>query len=238
MSAEARLVLRHDPSKVAALDRSRPLTIGQAADNRLSLPTTSGVAAHHAVVRFSQRHGWIVCDWSSGAAGTWLEGQRIRQCRPLADGDQIRLGNEGPVLVFQMASRPASAASPPRAPASPVERPRALAPPPLQVGGRQIPLDRVRSAQVRSRPRYPHSFSWWLLVCLGGLVLLPWPWLFWPLQIGALAAWFVLGSRKDHELIVTLEDGLAHRHGFANRITALGHRNGIRRAIGQDPASP
>jgi hypothetical protein len=277
MSAEARLVLRHDPSKVAPLDRARPLTIGQAGTNRLCLPTTAGVAPHHAVVRFSPRHGWIVCDWESGPAGTWLEGQRLRQCRPLGDGDEIQLGSEGPVLVFQLApaARPASAAAahsaqptpgaPVPAPAavpSPAVAPAAAVPPappaarprpavavpaprgpaapvparpglPITVAGRQIPLDRIRSAHVRSRPRYPHSFSWWLLACLGALVLLPWPWLFWPLEIGALAAWIVLGSRKEHELVVTLRDGMAHRHGFANRITALGHRNGIRKAIGQ-----
>jgi pSer/pThr/pTyr-binding forkhead associated (FHA) protein len=242
MSGDARLVLRNDPAKVARLDRSRPLTIGQATTNRLSLPSTSGVAPHHAVVRFSHRHGWIVCDWESGAAGTWLEGERLRQCRPLGDGDEIQLGSEGPVLVFQTSAAAAPRPAPPTA--APVQPPpprpapapapaRAQAHAPLTFTGRQIPLDRIRTAHVRSRPRYPHSFSWWLLLCLGGLVLLPWPLLFWPLQISALTGWILLGSRKDHELIVTLRDGMAHRHGFANRITALGHRNGIRKAIGQ-----
>ena len=96
----------------------------------------------------------------------------------------------------------------------------------------------ILSAELRSRPRHPHSFSWWLLVCLGALVLLPWPWLFWPLEVLALGAWVVFGSRKEHVLLVTLRDGMAHRHSFANRITALSHRNGIRRAIGQDPDGP
>jgi hypothetical protein len=66
-------------------------------------------------------------------------------------------------------------------------------------------------------------------------VLLPWPWLFWGLQIAALAGWIVLGSRKEHVLVVTLHDGMAVRHRFANRATALGHRNGIRKAIGVNP---
>ena len=101
------------------------------------------------------------------------------------------------------------------------------------LAGRSIPLDQIRSAHVRSRPLYPHSFSWWVLACLGGLVLLPFLWLFWILEIGLLVAWIVLGSRKEHELVITLRDGMAYRHLFHNRLTAIGHRNGIRKAIGQ-----
>ena len=97
MSGEACLVLRQDPSKVAALDRSQPLTIGKAANNRLCLPGFEAVAANHAVVRFSRSHGWLVCDWGS-PQGTLLEGRRFQQCRPLADGDEIQLGGQGPVL--------------------------------------------------------------------------------------------------------------------------------------------
>ena len=33
-----------------------------------------------------------------------------------------------------------------------------------------------------------------------------------------------------------LRDGRAIHHSFANRRTAMAHRNGIRQAIGQDPA--
>jgi hypothetical protein len=274
MSLQARLVLLSDASKVAPLHPSLPHTIGRAANNRLSMPTTEGVAPHHAVVRFSRSHGWLVCDWGS-PEGTWLEGQRIRHCRPLSDGDHIQLGPLGPVLVFQLqpvppagvgpadaaaaamapASIPAAAVAPPQMaapPAGPVPPGKAVARPasgpvgpasgrsgprqelgPLRLAGRQIPLEQVLSAHVQSRARYPHSFSWWVLISLGGLVLLPWPFLFWPLEIGALVAWILLGSRKEHLLIVTLRDGMAHRHSFANKITALSHRNGIRGAIGQ-----
>lgn len=270
MSPQARLVLLRDPSKVAPLDPARPHTIGRAANNLLSMPTTDGVAPHHAVVRFSRSHGWLVCDWGS-PEGTWLEGQRVRHCRPLADGDQIRLGQRGPVLVFQLQPAAAPAALPLAGGAGPAASPsvgsgagaapaasgpvaasasgvpvsagpvkgRASAaasrPPaaPLRFAGREIPLEQVRSAHVHSRARYPNSFSWWALISLGGLVLLPWPFLFWPLEIAALVAWILLGSRKEHVLIVTLRDGMAHRHSFANKITALSHRNGIRGAIGQ-----
>jgi hypothetical protein len=167
------------------------------------------------------------------------------------------------VLVFQLQPQPqppaqaaeSAAAAAPRGAASPAgprsgSAPPAAGPPsgrgraavparpagaPLAFAGRRIPLEQIRSAHVRSRARYPHSFSWWALISLGGLVLLPWPFLFWPLEIGALVAWILLGSRKDHVLIVTLRDGMAHRHSFANKITALSHRNGIRGAIGQSP---
>jgi hypothetical protein len=136
------------------------------------------------------------------------------------------------VAAAQASPRPETAAS----------RSGARQPPaPLRFAGREIPLEQVRSAHVRSRALYPHSFSWWALVSLGALVLLPWPFLFWPVEIGALVAWILLGSRKEHVLIVTLRDGMAHRHSFANKITALSHRNGIRGAIGQSlerPPSP
>jgi len=101
----------------------------------------------------------------------------------------------------------------------------------LDFHGRSLPIERIRSAYVRSRRRHPQAFSWWLLLALGGLLLLPFPWLFWPLQLGALAGWIVLGSRWEHLLEVTLQDGLAYRHRFDSLATALAHRNGIRRAM-------
>ncbi|MFM7733489.1 MAG: FHA domain-containing protein [Cyanobium sp.] len=222
-SAAARLVLRQDPSRTARLSRCTPLTIGRAEDNLLRMASMEAVAPHHAVVRFSRSHGWLVCDWGS-SEGTWLEGRRIRHCRPLSDGDEIQLGSRGPVLVFQLEAAPAPAAAVPP-PASPT----------LELAGRRLPLAQVRSAHVQSRAQYPQIFSWWVLIALGALVLLPWPWWFWGLQIAALAGWIVLGSRKEHVLVVTLHDGMAVRHRFANRVTALSHRDGIRKAIGQGP---
>ncbi len=287
MNAAAQLVLRQDPSKVAPLDPGTPLTIGRASNNKLCLASWQAVAPHHAVVRFSPDHGWLVCDWGS-PLGTYCRGRRVQRCQPLRDGDAIALGSEGPVLLFQ--HRPAGAPGPVSAspaplaaptPAAPVgsavalkatsasavpspaaPQPPSTAPPrpssgapgparrsqgsggpaaaqpidrraPLQIAGREVPLAAIRSADVQSRPRHPHSFSWWVLACLAGLVLLPWVWLFWPWQIGVLVAWILLGARKEHVLILTLRDGMAHRHRFANRATALAHRNGVRRAIGQ-----
>jgi hypothetical protein len=244
----ARLVLASDRRRVAPLDAAQPLTIGRASGNRLCLASTAGVSEHHAVVRHSRSNGWVVCDWQS-ADGTWLEGQRVQQCRPLGDGDEIRLGLHGPVLVFELvaaATSPAGATSPPtpRSSASPSPSTRAAGAQPtasvrggsasrIDFEGRSLEVANIRMAVVQSEPQHPHIFSWWLLLCLGGLLLLPFPLLFWPLQIGALAGWILLGSRKDHTLVVELRDGRALRHRFANRRTALAHRNGIRKAIGQ-----
>ncbi len=234
MSGDACLMLRQDPSKVAWLDRREPLTIGRAANNKLCLPAFDGVATNHAVVRFSRSHGWLVCDWGS-PQGTLLEGRRFQQCRPLADGDEIQLGGQGPVLVFRLSG----GTPPPNRPGSAdrAGQPRAAAPavPPatVEIGGRALVLAQVRSAFVRSQPRYPQIFSWWALFALGGLLLLPLPWLFWPWEIGALVLWLVLGSRKDHTLELTLRDGMAYRQNFVSKTTALAHRNGIRQAIGQ-----
>jgi hypothetical protein len=204
---------------VAPLDAATPLTIGKAKGNRLCLASSSGVSDHHAVVRHSRSHGWVVCDWQS-QDGTYLEGQQIHQCRPVADGDEIQLGRQGPVLVFQLtAPKPATRQAP-----SPTARS-------IDFEGCTLAVDQIRSAVVRSQPLYPHIFSWWLLLCLGGLLLLPFPLLFWPLEIAALVGWILLGSRKQHTLVVVLRDGQAMRHSFANRLTALAHRNGIRKAI-------
>ena len=231
MSApSARLVLARDRSKAAPLDPAQPLTIGRASGNRLCLASHGQVSDHHAVVRFSRSQGWLVCDWQS-RDGTFLEGQRVQHCRRLEDGDEIRLGPEGPLLLFELqvqapATPAAAAPKPVRAPTS------------VEVDGQSVAVATIRSAAVQSLPEHPHIFSWWLLLCLGGLLLLPFPLVFWPLQLTALAGWILLGSRKQHRLVLVLRDGRALRHNFANRRTALAHRNGIRKAIGQGPDAP
>ena len=223
MSApKARLVLASDRNKAAPLDPKQPLTIGKASGNRLCLTSQAGVSDHHAVVRFSPTQGWLVCEWQS-VDGTFHEGKRIQQCRRLEDGDEIRLGLQGPVLQFELITAPIAK------PAAPVSKP--ATPRRIDVDGETVELAEILSAGVQSLPRHPHVFSWWLLFCLGGLLLLPFPLIFWPLELGALAGWIVLGSRKDHSLVVVLRDGRALRHGFANRRTALAHRNGIRKVL-------
>lgn len=280
----AQLYLRDTPTKRVTLQPSQPLTIGQAGNNRLTLASLEGVSPHHAVVRFNASHGWMVCDWQS-SDGTYLEGERVRRCRPLNDGDEIRLGLRGPVLVFSLTATataaplaPAGAAtgsstgggetagesgsdgdaaatgaapgpraagasggsratSGPRSSGGATQRPGSP-PRSLDIDGITVPLNQIRSAVVLSEPLYPHIFSWWLLTSVGGLLLLPFPLMFWPLEVAALAGWILLGSRKSHTLLVVLHDGRAQRRQFANRVTALAHRNGIRKAIGQSLQQP
>ena len=241
----ARLVLASDRRKTAPLDPAQPLTIGRASGNRLCLASLSQVSDHHAVVRFSRSQGWLVCDWQS-RDGTFLEGQRVQHCRRLEDGDEIRLGPDGPVLLFELQVSAAAVVPPAAAPSAAPSSAPAQAPTPapvrpptsVEVDGQTVPVAMVRSAAVQSLPQHPHIFSWWLLLCLGGLLLLPFPLLFWPLQVVALGGWILLGSRKQHRLVLVLRDGRALRHSFANRRTALAHRNGIRKAIGQGADAP
>jgi len=228
----AKLVLRNEPSKTAVLSTEQPLTIGRASTNLLCMPKAGGVADHHAVVRWSNGNGWLICDWGS-QEGTFLEGHRISQCRQLNDGDEISLGQSGPVLIFQLdRSTPKSIRKSTRKP-SPEAAQKVSNSGQLEFGRQLIRMDQIQSVQMLSRPRYPSSFSWWALISLGSLVLLPWPLLFWTLELSALSSWIVLASRKDHVLMVTLRDGMAYRHGFNSKVTALAHRNGIRKAIGQ-----
>ena len=138
---------------------------------------------------------------------------------------------EGPLLLFELQVQA------PATPAAAAPRP-VRAPTSVEVDGQSVAVATIRSAAVQSLPEHPHIFSWWLLLCLGGLLLLPFPLLFWPLQLTALAGWILLGSRKQHRLVLVLRDGRALRHNFANRRTALAHRNGIRKAIGQGPDAP
>ncbi|MEB3307856.1 MAG: FHA domain-containing protein [Cyanobacteriota bacterium] len=230
MSTVAQLRLRDDPLKRVVLQSAHPLTIGRATNNRLALPSQQAVSDHHAVVRFSKGHGWVVCDWKS-RDGTYLEGEQIRRCRPLHAGDEIRLGKRGPVLVFLVDSpsqeQPAGALPSVRG-----------GPGCVDIGGEEVRFRQIHSATVRSEPHHPHIFSWWLLLSLAGLMLLPFPLLFWPLELAALGLWLLLGSRRSHTLLVVLKDGRALRRSFDNRATALAHRNGIRRAISQSDGPP
>jgi hypothetical protein len=292
MEAVARLVWLDRSAAAVSLDRSIPLTIGRDPANRLCLAQEAGLSRHHAELRpGAAPQQWLLCDLGS-SNGTYLEGERLSGCRPLAHGDRIQLGRRGPMLRFLQggtpdptssqpaplapqaaaAPRPARAsatAPPPSAPlptaaagagAQPPEAPlptgsRPLSParvspasvvpsqgrpqPPsagtITVADRAIRLDQIGAVEVRSEALHPHVFSWWVLACLGGLLLLPFPVIFWPWQAAALAVALLLGRRQEHILLLTLKDGRVHRHRFADRATALAHRRGVRRALGQDP---
>jgi len=254
MSTAPRLVRLGSAAVPIQLDPQTPLTIGRDPGNGLSLPQERGLSRRHAEVRLEGGSArWLVCDLGS-SNGTFLGGERLVGCQPLADGDQIRLGRQGPVLVFQSqpvatgsglakeGKRPAPAklAPPaeetPPAPAPPAAVPAAPAATlegSITVGELSIPLAQIRAVSLRREPRHPHSFSWWVLACLSGLLLLPFRPLFLLVEITALVVWIALGRQEEHILTLTLRDGLAHRHGFRDPHTALAHRNGIRRALGQ-----
>lgn len=308
MAPGARLVWLDRSAAPVPLEGAIPLTIGRDPANRLCLAAEAGLSRHHAELRPTGEGRWLVCDLGS-SNGTYVEGERLSGCRPLAPGDRIRLGRRGPLLQFLVgvapepvapqpdpfpsgaASPPGSARHPapgalpvdqvspptarqsaarPSAPVAPAPVPLRSAPPtagglPVQppapargrpvppagtvpapapsnpavlagsitVAGRAIPLEQIRGVEVRSQARHPHVFSWWVPACLGGLLLLPFPLLFWPWQAMALVVAILLGRRREHTLILTLRDGRAHRHVFADRPAALAHGQGVRRALGQ-----
>jgi hypothetical protein len=229
----ARLILRQDPGRAEPLDPRRPLAIGRDPANGFCLPEAPSLSRRHAEIHHdAAAGGWRIRDLGS-ANGTFVGRERVGKAgRLLADGDAIRLGRRGPELLFQLEAEPATVAPPAAQQSAVVPAPAERH---VEIGGEKVPLERIRSVTLRSRPRHPHMFSWWVLVSLAGLLLLPFPLLFWPLQAGALAVVLVFGLRREHTLVVVLQDGRARRRRFANRLTALSHCNGLRRAIGQSP---
>jgi len=151
----------------------------------------------------------------------------------------------GSASVDPSPPHPARPLPPARGRPAPIARPAPLPDPPnpallagsITVAGRAIPLEQIRGVEVHSQALHPPVFSWWVLACLGGLLLLPFPLLFWPWQAVALVVAILVGRRREHTLILTLRDGRAHRHVFADRPAALAHGQGVRRALGQ-VASP
>ncbi|XGW00408.1 MAG: PrsW family glutamic-type intramembrane protease [Leptolyngbya sp. BL-A-14] len=68
---------------------------------------------------------WQVCDLSS-ANGTFVNGERLKDCRVLRAGDRITLGQNGPEFIFECQLSPRStppATSRPAAPATPTAPP-------------------------------------------------------------------------------------------------------------------
>jgi putative peptide zinc metalloprotease protein len=80
-----------DDTRVPLLER---LTIGRAPDNTVQLSDPS-VSRHHARITPARdsEHAPVLEDAAS-SYGTWLDGRRIEEGRPLRDGSQIRIGDE------------------------------------------------------------------------------------------------------------------------------------------------
>jgi pSer/pThr/pTyr-binding forkhead associated (FHA) protein len=268
MSEAASLVRLGLADQPIRLDPHRPLTIGRDPSCGLALPEERGLSRRHAELRRQADGSWLLCDLGS-SNGTWIGEERLEGCRPLREGDMIRLGRQGPALVFRASmagSGPGpghplpsrSQADTPAAAAARSSSPPPQSPPPaavpmgsglsgsvrpagvrtagpsgtITVAGRPVPLDQIEDVSLRRQARHPHSFSWWVLACLSGLLLLPFRVVFVVVEVVALVLWLGPGSRQDHLLSLTLRDGMALRHRFQDRATAEAHLQGIRRALG------
>lgn len=77
-----------------------PVMIGRGPDAHLRLDPYKdlSVSGRHALLVPSS-DGWVVRDLGS-TNGTWVNDQRLDADQPLRDGDRIRLGPGGPILVF------------------------------------------------------------------------------------------------------------------------------------------
>ncbi len=72
-------------------------SIGRTTGNDIIIPDLT-VSRQHALLRFENGH-WVVEDKNS-ANGTFVNGVRIRWPQPLADGDQVRFGDE--IVIFNV----------------------------------------------------------------------------------------------------------------------------------------
>lgn len=99
----------HEGSTAGAVHRlgAEPVTIGRHGDAELQLDPERdlSVSGHHAVL-IPVGGGWTIRDLAS-TNGTWVNDAPIEADRALADGDRIRLGPGGPLLVFHTGSWPA-----------------------------------------------------------------------------------------------------------------------------------
>jgi predicted component of type VI protein secretion system len=83
-------------AKLVPLETAR-VTLGRATSNDVPLPWDKKASRLHAVLEHLAA-GWCMRDLSS-RNGTFLNGERVDRDRPLASGDEIRIG--GTRLVFR-----------------------------------------------------------------------------------------------------------------------------------------
>lgn len=80
-------------SKVGqAFELSGEVTVGRAADCSISLPHDAAVSRQHA--RFTWIQGLPMVEDLGSRNGTFLNGARITQARPVSSGDEVRIGGE------------------------------------------------------------------------------------------------------------------------------------------------
>lgn len=97
----------HEGSTAGAVHRlgAEPVTIGRHGDAELRLDPERdlSVSGRHAVL-IPVGDGWMIRDLGS-TNGTSVNDAPVEADRALADGDRIRLGSGGPVLIFRTGSR-------------------------------------------------------------------------------------------------------------------------------------
>lgn len=90
-------------SRAGTLHRltGEPVMIGRSEDAHVRLDPQSdlSVSGRHALLVPSS-DGWIVRDLGS-TNGTWVNDRQLGGDRVLSDGDRVRLGPDGPILVFR-----------------------------------------------------------------------------------------------------------------------------------------
>ena len=113
------------------LSETGDVLLGRTSDCQVVLDSNvyGGVSRRHAVVRpvkggdvANGALQWQVCDLNS-ANGTFVNGQRIQNCKVLARGDRITLGQTGPQFIFEYRTASAPAANVPVAVAAPIQSP-------------------------------------------------------------------------------------------------------------------
>lgn len=88
-------------AKLVPLEAGR-VTLGRASSNDVPLPWDKKASRLHAVLEHLAA-GWLIRDLTS-RNGTFMNGERVDRDRPLANGDEIRIG--GTRLVFRAERTP------------------------------------------------------------------------------------------------------------------------------------
>ena len=102
--SESPEIIVRNPSfepRTIRLDPGVITTIGRAID--CTIPIRDRFLSRHHAELVASDQGWVLVDRGS-ANGTWLNGDRVRETRPLRDGDLIRLGDTEIVFSTQMST--------------------------------------------------------------------------------------------------------------------------------------
>ena len=127
--------------RILALERRRaPVTVGRGAEVDVALDADEQVSRLHAEI---ERIGgeWTVSDDGLSRNGSFLNGERVGGRRRLADGDELRFGDDDRRLPRAGAAR----------------RARRRSPPPTRVAGRRADRDPAQDPRSRSAGRFARA---------------------------------------------------------------------------------